>query len=321
MSAALDMTPEVTSFGEHCQWTGIRSDGDRKAWLNARRTMLTASDFAAILGENEDSSPLAVYAEKVCPPIDEKLSINDPRFWGLKLEQPILGIVAEYYGWKYRSSGVLLRSRKHPMIGATLDGEVDCGEGWLVYEGKTTRVPKNWHQENDEIPTRVLIQAQAQLLVTGAPANVVFGLLQGSRPCLVRVEPNRDFHALLVEEGERFMQRVRDLDPPPPMQGRDESSALKRLYPRDDGQVIKLPAETGDWTRRYQAVSKEIAVLKAEQEHLQDKLRALMGPATFGLLPYAVGGKTVWRNQFERRAGYSVEPTEFRKLLALKEIK
>lgn len=322
MTAALQMaaTAEVTAFYEHAEWTGAHAS-KRDTWLKARREILSASDVAAILGEDPYRSALDVYVDKVTERIDEVLGLDDARFWGLVLEQPILRAVAMHNGWNYRQGGYLLRSRKHPLIGATLDAEVDRGAGWVPFEGKTTRIPRGWDEESGELPTRVLIQAQTQLLVTGADCNVVFALLQGSRPCQVDVHPSEEFHGVIIEEAERFMERVRELDPPPPVEGVSSKDALTRLYPEGDGRVVALPREAIEWTREYIELGRQIKAMETRREYLADTLRASIGSYTYGLLPFDVEGKRVWRCQTEERAGYTVAPAKFRKLLAMKGIK
>jgi putative phage-type endonuclease len=316
-----DPTPYVTAFHAHAEFTGVRAN-DRDAWLAMRGTMLTASDVAAILGEDEHRSALDVYVDKVTPRKGKEiLGLDDPRFWGNVLEQPVLRAVADFYGWQYRAGGCLLRSRKHPFLGATLDAEIDRndGIGWIDFEGKTTRIPRGWDEESGDLPTRVLIQVQAQLLVTGAPCALVFALLQGSRPVRIPVEPDADFHALMVEEGERFMEAVRSLAPPDPDGKPGARKALDRLYPHEDGSTVDLPEEALVWTREYQAVSANMRALERRKEQLAQQLKSRIGAATYGLLPEPVGGKSCWRWETEKRDAYTVEASESRKLLALKE--
>lgn len=315
-----DRTPEVTAFADAAEWTGVRDD-DREAWLALRSTMLTASDVGAILGEDEHRSALDVYVDKVTErKAQEVIALDDARFWGKVLEQPVLKAVADFYGWKYRRGGALLKSRRFPFLGATLDAEVERGDdAWLDFEGKTTRIPKGWDEESGSLPTRVLIQVQAQLLVTGAPLAIVFALLQGSRPCRIEVEPSAEFHALIAEEGEAFMERVHALNPPDP-DGKDATRrALDRLYPKDDGSFVRLPPEAVVWTSEYQAVGAQIRALERRKEHVAQLLKNSIGAATFGLLPEPIGGKSCWRWTVQKRDGYVVEPSESRVLLALKE--
>lgn len=307
----------VTSFGEHCFTQGEHADS-REEWLAARRELITASDFAAIMGEDPYRSALDVFADKTLGRIDDgKLSLDDPRFWGIHLERHILQIVAEHHGWAYQPGGHLLRSRRHPFVGATLDAEVNRGEGWWVYEGKTTRITKGWDEDTGELPTRVLIQTQAQLLVTGAPGTVVFALLQGSRPCTIVVEPSPKFHAVLVEVADEFRERIRTLDPP--KADARSASALSRLHPRDKAAGgVQLSFEAMGWTQEYQQINEQLRALEGRKKELQNMLKQSIGDRVVGVLPEPVNGQRCWRWSTQERAAYSVEASTIEVLRTLK---
>ncbi len=317
MNAAVDLTPTVTSFHEHAVWTGA-TDKDRSTWLAMRRTMVTASDMAAILGEDDYRCAYDVYVDKILPPRPEVRAMN-PMFWGKVLEQTILSNVAEFYGWKYRGGGYLLRSRQYPHMGATLDAEVDrgLGHGWEPFEGKTSRITRDWDEEAGELPRRVVIQVQHHLLVTGQQSALVFALLQGSINCLVPIEASPEFHRVLVLEAERFMERVQEHDPPPP--GPMSKLSVERLFPRGDGSAIVLPKEAVDWTRQLHAISQQEKELAARRSELRNMLRNCIGDATFGVLPEEVNGKAIWRYQDQHTEGYTVPARDGRVLIALKD--
>lgn len=298
-----DSTESVTHFSEAAEYTGVRDRRDAGGdpdpeWLEIRRTLITASDMAAILGENPRRCALDVWLDKTTELREpEVIDIHDPRFWGAKLEQPILEIAAEYHGWRYQRGGYLLRSRACPIIGATLDAEIDRndGLGWLDYEGKTTRIPSGWDEETQDLPMHVLVQAQTQLFVTRAPLAVVFALLQGSRPVCIEVEPSPEFHEALVEHAEWFLDLVRRLVPPPPDDSLASRRALERMYADCDGSAVPLPREAVDWTREYQGLAEWRRAIESRRLELGNMLRAHIGHATHGLLPEPVGGKSCWR--------------------------
>lgn len=313
-------TEDVTSFAASCEWMGVRADEDQwDAWLAARKTIITASDMAAILGEDPHRTAMDVYLDKINPPRDEVVAIDDPRFWGRVLEQPILRAVARYRGWKYREGGALLRSRKYPVLGATLDAEVDTGDGvWVDLEGKTTRLPSGWDEETGQLPSRVLVQVQVQLLVTGAELAIVFALLQGCRPVQIPIRPNAAFHEVLAERAEEFLALVKAGHPPLPDGSMRARRALERLYPHEDGTIVALPDEALEWTRKYQEISSQLKILERRKEYYAQQLKRAIGSATYGVLPEAVGGKRSWRWETQHSKAYEVEEKEKRVLLALK---
>jgi predicted phage-related endonuclease len=228
---------------------------------------------------------------------EERVLIDDPRFWGSALERAIFEAAIGFYGWKGVYGGELLRSRKHPHLGATLDGAVDAGAGWGVYEGKTTSAwrGKDWNEETGAAPTHVVIQAQHQLLVTGTERAIVFCLVGGQKPVRVEIEADTAFHAAIVEESERFIEMVRDLVPPPPDGNRETTRAFQELYPVENGQTVALPAEALEWTREYQEATARIKQFESRKEHFKQLIMNAVGSATYGVLPELVDGKGVWR--------------------------
>jgi predicted phage-related endonuclease len=283
--------------------------------------MITASDFAAILGEDPHKSAIDVYADKVTERKEvEVIGIDDPRFWGHELEQPVLQAAARFYGWDYQRCGWLLRSRKHPFIGATLDGEVDRhdGLGWIPNECKNSEIHRNWNEDEQGCPVHVVIQCQVQLLVTGAPVDLCFALLSRYRPVRIAIEAVESFHAVLVEVGQEFMERLAKLDPPPPTAS--SARALARLFPLEDGTMVTLPPEAVEWTREIQEIGGQMATLKNRGDELRNMLKLCIGESTFGVLPEPVEGKRAWRWLTQACAGYTVEPTTSRTLLSMKDV-
>jgi putative phage-type endonuclease len=315
--APIDGTAEVTAFWQAAEWTGVRDD-DRDSWLQMRETMVTASDVAAILGEDPHRSPLDVYVDKVTPrpTSSEKLALDDPRFWGKVLEQPVLEAVARFYDWGYRRGGFLLRSRRWPHLGCTLDAEIDRGSGWIPLEGKTTRVPHGWSEADGELPARVLVQTQAQLAVTQAPHELCFALLQGSRPVQIEVEPSPELHEIIAEAAEEMISRVARLDPPPA--GAGDRWALERLYPLPDGSVIDLPVDVVEWTQELQELASKRLEICDREDLLKNRIRQLLGEATYGVMPLDVGGKQVWKLALEERAEHMVSASSSRVLRSVK---
>lgn len=314
------LTPTVTHFGDSAEWTGVM-DTDREKWLDMRHQMLTASDVASILGHNPHASALSVYVDKITPRKDQEvIGLDDPRFWGTVLEQPILTAVARHHGWNYRRGGALLRSRKYPWLGATLDAEVDRhdGRGWVVLEGKTTRVTREWDEESQNLPTHILLQAQTQLIVSDAPVDVVFALLLGSRPCQVVVEPMNELHALIVEESQAFMERVRSMDPPDPDHREATKRALERLHGDDDGSSVALPAPAVEWARELIELSRASKEIEKRRDEITNLLRASIGSATYGVLSEPVDGKECFSWKTQERSEYVVKASKSRVLRAIK---
>ena len=143
-----------------------------------------------------------------------------------------------------------------------------------------------------------------------------FAILGGfRRRYMVNDIPRNDaFCEILVETIERFMFAVQagswdkfgaDLD------GSEVTTeALKRLYPKDTGVTIDLPRAAEKWTAQLEIVKRHMKTLKGREAQLENSLRAAIGDATQGRLPDGTG----WTYRASSRAGYIVEPCEYRTL-------
>lgn len=301
MIDATDLTHTVTAFHAEARWTGVRDD-DRSAWLAERKKVVTASRVAALLGMSPFEDALDVYVDMLTPlSQDADLGLQDPRTWGKALERAVAETAAKHYGWELRMSGALLVSRRYPKLGATLDAEiVENGEP-ITYEGKTTSAWRwrDWDEETGQAPDHVIIQAQTQLIVTGAPRGYVCCLIGGNKFSRISVEPLADFRSLIVEAVDEFMEQVAKMDPPPPTFR--SRNAIERLYPEDDGGAVKLPAEAVEWTREIQELDAQRKALDVRDAQLRNMLRLAIGSATYGVLPEPVGGKSCWKNAVEAK--------------------
>lgn len=293
--------PVYTHFEDACDvvmasdGTPIHS-GKRDEWLEARRKLMTASDVAAILGLDPKRDALSVFISKRYPPKREAaLTWHDARFWGLKLEQPIGQIVAEYLNWEFFPSGYLLQSKAHPLLGATLDAEVrplnDNGrprDKWRPYEGKNvgTWMADDWHPEDQTPPHRVLIQTQTQMMVTAAECVEAFALIGGNNPCPIQVGPHEPFRQVIIEKAEELFDRLKRDDPYPATEKSTE--AIKEAFPGDDGSVIQLPREACRLVEMAAKLSRERSDLNEQEQAIRNEIKMMMKEATFGVLPEPV---------------------------------
>ena len=316
--STVDRTAEVTHFAEHAEWTGIMST-DREQWLAVRRDYLTASDMAAVLGLDDRKSAFQVYADKITERKEKtEPDFATPMFWGTALEQPLAQIAAKHYGFGYEPGGALLRSRRHIKLAATLDGEALIGGAWGDYEGKTTSyfLRRDWNEEEQTPPTRVMVQVQHQLLVTQAPFAIIFCLIGGNRPVKIIVEPHAPLHAVMVEKGEWFMDLVARRVPPPITHL--DQQAVEHLYPPAGDGVVRLPPEAVEWTRELREITAESKLLDQRDKALRNKLRQCIGSSTWGVLDEPVEDRRFWRWSTQSTPGYFVEARESRVLTAIK---
>jgi putative phage-type endonuclease len=231
------------TFQKHATRVGVKSE-NRTAWLRARRSGIGASDVAAIMGADDYGGPLTVYEEKVSevPPIDLG---SEAAAWGNIFEWPILTEYASRSNRSIRKGGELLQSKENPIWQTTLDAEqaANAAPSWAygpgIAECKTVGYGgKAW---GNELPARVQIQQQWQLLVTRAEWNTCVWLPFPERTLGWRdVEPHESFRELMIEETREFWRRVELRDPPAPNALDSARKAIAGLYPGVDAESVTL---------------------------------------------------------------------------------
>lgn len=300
-----DRTPEVTAFYEGARWLGVTAD-DRPSWLAARQSVVGASEVAAILGESKWEDAFNIFIQKTSPPVDEELTIRDPRVWGLAHERPNAEIAAKYLKWpRLRWGGALLASREWPWLATTLDAEIIREEGgpWEVYEGKSSKYEDGWDEDEQMVPLAYLLQANSQLMVTKAPAAFLFGVIGGSNPKQIVVRPRESFWPVIAAATRAFMDLVERAEPPPVTS--KSGRGLEKLFPEAQaGKRVMLPKQALEWTADYKELLEREKTIKEAKAEIQNKVKLLIGDAEYGELPEDVGGVGRW--EWTARESYEV---------------
>lgn len=246
-------------------------------WHAIRRSGLGGSDVAAALGLDRFRTPWEVYTSKVSGVEDDA---GEPAQWGTRLE-PIVAewaageLGAELYPWP-----AILRSAERPWMLGSIDRLVES-DALRVLECKVTRWDEDW--KDDDLPQRVEAQARWYLSITGLEECVVAALLHGTRGELRRVRRDETIERLLVDEAERFWDRVSRRDAPEPGPSERVTRILNRT-PAAEGVSRDLSEE---WRLRLDErrfLKAELADLQDDLDSIDNALRADLGEATRGFL-------------------------------------
>jgi putative phage-type endonuclease len=130
------------------------------------------SDAAAILGMHPSKSNVDLFEEKTGRKLPKDISSNQYVRYGTEAEPLIRQLFTLDYP-RYKVSyheNRILRSVAHPFMQASLDGELEDGEGRKgILEIKTTNILQSMQYEKwkDRIPDNYYIQVLHYLLVTG----------------------------------------------------------------------------------------------------------------------------------------------------------
>lgn len=291
----------------------VHSYSDREAWLAARKTGLGASDVPVVLGLTK-KTPFALWAEK-CDllPAEDLAATIEAVDWGIRLQEPILRGFADRSGRHVESGDpfAIVRHEKYPFLFASLDATQVCpdrGPGVVEAKNVGSYLADEW--EHDQSPLKFIVQVQAQMDCTGYGWGSVVGLVGGNRLLWRDYERDASFIEAALPHLEQFWHHVETRTPPPVDGSELTAKVLGRLHPEDNGMTIELGDEAIEWAAKL-AEAKEAIKAHGEIESLYaNRLRAAIGPNTFGQLPDG----TTFSYKTQTRKSYVVNEATFRVL-------
>ncbi len=101
----------------------IEIEQGSKPWLNLRKTKITSTDAAIILGISEYCTPYTLWQRKL--DLIPEQEVNDAMRKGSELEPEALKAFIEHYGMDMKPAVVM--SEKYPWMMTSLDGISRCG--------------------------------------------------------------------------------------------------------------------------------------------------------------------------------------------------
>ena len=265
----------------------------REAWLAERRELVTASDAAAILGEDPRRSALSVYAEKV-------EGIETPETSRMRRGRRLEPVIAAEYGddtGRHVGSTDPYRIDRHPdvpWLGATLD-RVTFGstlfpspaDGYGPLELKAVVDRGAAHEWDDgEAPVGFEIQLQIQIACRRTAWGSLCAFVPEVDTVLVRDRLRDDgFLGVALPVLEDFRARLRDRRPPEADGLVGSTQAVRRLWAKADGLTVPLDHEALAMADRWAAATARRMGAAFEEDELENRLRQRIGTATFGALP------------------------------------
>lgn len=267
---------------------------DRPTWLAARGSGVGASEVSALFGQSPWASMFSLWAEKtgIAAPVEID---EDYLIWGQLQEEP----VAKFYElrtgrkvWTGGSPYCVAQHERLPMFRCTPDrlvlGAPDIGmdePGGLQIKSAAWFMAEDWE---DGPPPHVQIQVQSEMACTGARWWSVPVYLGGK---FRTYDVLRDEVMIAeIEAQVSWFWRMVETKTPPDIDGHAATGkVLKRLHPHDNGEAVGLPVEAVAWFDELTARRAEIAEAQRAAKRLkagpENNLRALIGEATFGILP------------------------------------
>lgn len=293
----------------------------REEWLASRTATIGASESAALLGLAPEGreSEFSLWTKKtgLVPP--EELD-GEWLEWGQILEEPIAQRYAKRTGhvlWTPPTPWCVAVHPRFPFLTATVDrwiieaaGHEDRGDLEIKNVGAFN---SDWRDGKDvSLPLYVQAQVQHQLAVTGFGWAVVAALIGGNSLKTIEVARNQEFIDELEAKAVEFWDRVQRKEAPPIDASQASNKAIKRLHPDDSGETLDLTDDAAAWATVLGDAKDDEKAAQAAALEADNKLRAMIGKATFGKLP---DGRVISLKTTEK-AGYTstVKPSKFRTL-------
>lgn len=243
--------------------------------LELRRSGITSTEVAAVLGVDEQRDAHAVWAVKIGGLLPE------PPTWRMQLghylEHAVIGIYADHYSKKpvERLFDKTFRHPKYPHVLATPDALVGDDTG---VDAKTANWDQRhqWGETADDIPDRVQLQMLTCMEVMDRDHWDV-ALLSGDQFRVFTLHRDREFGEFVMNELERIWEEhFTTKDNPPPIGGSKASSKwLKQTYPQHRKADVRVATdEEIEELRRYGRLKSVQKDLAKERDRLENQFKA-----------------------------------------------
>ena len=261
----------------------------REAWLADRRTCITGTDVAAILGLSRFSSPVQVYLDKKGL---AEVQENEAMRWGKRLERPILEAYAEaqQVAITFADPFTLHRVPGFPIMGASLDAVREDG---APVDAKNTRHRSgDWGEDGtDQIPVYYAAQLAVQMMVQDAPFADLAVLFSGQELATFRVHRDLETEAIIRERVAVWWERHIVHDIPPDPDGSESSTRwLAKRFAKHTDAVREATPEVIEWVRQRQEAYTAEKDAKALKQEAENHIKAFLGEAQ------AIPGLVTWKN-------------------------
>ena len=262
----------------------------REAWLEDRRSCITGTDVAAILGLSRFSSPVQVYLDKKGLATVEE---NEAMRWGKRLERPIL----EAYSERMESPLVfadpfkLHRVPDFPLLGASLDA-VRIIDNAPVDAKNTRQRGADWGPDgSDQIPVYYAAQLAVQMMVQGTEFADLAVLFSGQEFANYRVYRDTETEAMIKQRVAVWWERHIVQDVPPEIDGSDSSSRyIAQRFAKHTDKVAEVTPEVREWIRQRAEADARLKTAEADKKTAENRIKLYMGDAS------SIPGLCTWKN-------------------------
>ena len=249
-------------------------------WLALRKSSIGGSDAGALVGLNQYSSAISVYADKKGLSKDKETS--EAMRLGTDLEAYVAERFAEKENKKVRNDFFMYADDEYDFITANVDRRI-VGEN-AGLECKTMGSFNGYNLEAGEIPSHYYCQCMHYMMVMGFDRMYLAILVLQRGLYVIKIERDDDFISRLRREEVNFWTRYVQKNIIPAPDGSDASlDTLKQLYPEPTkNSEIAVPGLDA-MIRDYKAVSEMAKDYEQRKMSLQALICSKLGNNEVGL--------------------------------------
>lgn len=243
-------------------------------WHEERRKHVTASNLAALMGDDPYRQALDLYNEMAG--LSEPFGGNWATRFGQHCEEHLADWYQEETGEALRRGLPLAWRDDRPEIAATLDA-LTCEGKPVEFKTATRHMLAEWGDPGtDEIPARYVWQCQAQMAVYDADECDVCVLLAGTDREIYTVRRSQPLIDAAYQAARKFLAQLADLQPPEADPEHESTMrALARTYRTPVGE-IHASLDLERLIEDYEEAAAANRAAKKEYERAQARLAAAM---------------------------------------------
>ena len=250
----------------------------RDAWLARRRTCITASDAAAIIGLHPYRTRFDVWAHKqgITPDTPD----NEFMYWGRELED----VIARRYA---ADTGRVLRRHDyevvvhpvHSWLGGTPDRTIPAVPAGLEIKTAGYRSAERWGDAGDgTIPEEYTVQCAVYMACTGYEAWDLAVLIGGQDYRVYNLHRDAELEAMIIDECARFRtDYVVTNRPPTPDASAGCAAWLATRYPSNAEPPLVATPEDDILIGKLRDCRTEQAAIAARRAEYEAAVKALIG--------------------------------------------
>ena len=268
-------------------------------WVALRKTSLGGSDAGTVMGMNQYSSLITLYADKTG--LSSELEDNEAMRLGRDLEQYVAERYMEETGKKVRQDNFMYAHDDYDFLTANIDRRI-IGEN-AGLECKTMSSFNGYDFEGGDVPPHYYCQCMHYMMVMGFDYMDLAVLVLQRGIYIVHIPRNEDFIANMLDAEKDFWNNYVIPKRIPAPDGSEASlQTLKELYPVEkpdtEIEIVGLDQMIAD----YKMVSAMVSEYEEKKKAIQGKICAMLGDYEIGTgEAYACSWKTQSKSSIDSK--------------------